>query len=215
MKDLLPNYPLLRDSAPLNLVSLVRSLRAIDHPDDLLFKAYAKIFTADEQFCCDYDGLQGQLAYPRSKRLLFDQLLRLIFHERNLPFSEQDQRQRYSQCEKHFAREPSPSHVPDLAIESISAVDENQWVCTLFRRVLSSEEIHRVLRAKQELKSPWDSNEMSFYHVPLTHLRWLKQKWLEQYPGKAEDEAQRWSQCLDWAMEEFSQASKVSLGLPP
>ena len=216
VKDLLPNYPLLPDSSPLNLMSLVRSLRSIDNLDYLLLKAYSKIFTEDERLCCNYEGLQGQLSYPRSKRLLFDQLVKLIFHERNLPCTDQDQRQLYSQCEKHFTGDdPSSSNDPDLATidSSISASDEKEWICTLFRRVLSAEELKRVLRAKQELKSPWDTNEMSFYHARLTHLRWIKQKWLEQHPGKPEEETQRWSECLDWAMESFILSPKVCLGM--
>lgn len=193
-------------------MSLVRSLRAIDNLDYLLLKAYSKIFTDDERLCCNYEGLQGQLSYPRSKRLLFDQLVKLIFHERNLPCTDQDQRQLYSQCEKHFVGDDtSSSNDPDLATidSSVSSSDEKEWICTLFRRVLSAEDIKRVLRAKQELKSPWDTNEMSFYHARLTHLRWVKQKWLEQYPGKPEEETQRWSQCLDWAMESFIHSPKV------
>ncbi|CAF1507076.1 unnamed protein product, partial [Adineta steineri] len=39
-------------------------------------------------------------------------------------------------------------------------------------------------------------------------LLWIKQKWLERYPLNSNDELEKWSQCIDWAIDSFLETTK-------
>jgi hypothetical protein len=51
---------------------------------------------------------------------------------------------------------------------------------------------------------------MSIYYARPIHLLWIKQKWLERYPLNNENnESEKWSQCIDWAIDSFLEQTTV------
>jgi hypothetical protein len=204
-KHLLPNYPLLHDPIQPNLVSLIRALRQIDNPDELMLKAYSKIVNHEERTCCNYDGLNGKLPYPRHKRLLLDCIINLILTERNETLDDNDRHRLYTYCEKKNSTEPTLTKYRGLNIDHLdennTSKDEKQFVCSLFQLVIPQDDIKRIILAKQDSSSQWNDNELCIYYSRPIHLLWIKQKWLERYLSN--NEAQRWSQCIDWAMDSF------------
>ena len=201
IKDILPNsFP----SITLNLVSLVRSLRSIDNFDALVLHAFTKIFTDDERLYCSYDGLNGKLVYPPMKRFLFNRLLQLFANERHRSMNNDEQRQIYLQCEKAF---PTKSLL-EIQLEHIDSNDEKQWIFHAVQQLFTADDIKRVNRAKQELKTPWNTNEVFTYQVRLVHLHSMKIKWLEQYPTAENDQAEKWSTCIDWILEAMGQTNR-------
>ena len=211
VNDLLPHYPLLNDSPQVNLLLLIRSLRSIDHPDDLFAKCFSKIFTEEERRCCNLNGENGKLVYPPPKRILLERILQLVLHDRNSTMSNDELRENFLRCEVPTATRNSSSNgnQHQLTFDQISTKDEKHWISTLFRQLLSADEIKRIVRAKSELKFPWNTNEICIYHARPLHLHWIKEKWYEQYPQHHANEAERWLECLDWAVESLTQSTKV------
>ena len=209
VKDLFPNCSLLQDSHSPNLVSLVRNLRQIDDVHGMMMKAYMKIFNHDERICCNYNGTNGKLPYPRHKQLLFDRLVKLILAEREKNFDDSF----YTRCEKHFSSDTASLKYRGVNIDHLNenknCADEKQFVCALFRLVVPSENVKQILAAKQDLTSQWNENDIDIYYVHPVYLLWIKQKWIERFPIEHNDEAQRWSQCIDWAIESFLEKKKV------
>ena len=215
-KDLLPNYPLLHDPVQPNLVSLTRSLRSIQNMDELMLKAYSKIFNHEERTCCSYDGVNGKLPYPRHKRLLLDFIIKLILHERNKIFNNEERYRLYTKCEKHFSTETPFTKYRGVNIDHLydnnNSNDEKQFICSLFQLVIPKDDIKRIILAKQDPSSQWNDNEICIYHVRPIHLLWIKQKWLESYPSynnNKNSESKQWSQCIDWAIESFLDKAQV------
>jgi len=210
-KHLLPNYPLLHDPIQPNLVSLARNLRQTDNFDDFILKLYSKIFNHEERICCNYDGTNGKLSYPKHKRLLFDLMIKLTFNEHNKILDDNERNHFYIQCEKHFSTETSLTKYRGLNIDQINNLnDEKQFICSIFRLVIPQDDIKRIISAKQDLSSQWNDNELCIYYARPIHLLWIKQKWLERYPlSDNNNESQKWSQCIDWAIESFLEPTKV------
>ncbi|CAF4693951.1 unnamed protein product, partial [Rotaria sp. Silwood2] len=211
-KHLLPNYPLLHDSIQPNLISLIRSLRSIENFDNLMLKAYSKIFNQEERICCNYDGINGKLSYPRHKRLLLDFIIKLILNERNKILDDNERHYLYTQCEKHFSTDTSLTKYRGLNIDHLNknnrSNDEKQFICSLFRLIIPKDDIKRIVSAKQDLSSEWNDNEICIYYARPIHLLWIKQKWLERYPSNKKNEAEKWSQCIDWAIDSFLDTTK-------
>jgi hypothetical protein len=202
-KHLVSNYPLLHDPIQPNLVALARHIRQIENLDELILKIYSKIFNHEERICCNYDGINGKLPYPRHKRLLFDLMIKLALNERKKTC---ERNQFYSQCEKHFSNETSLTKYRGLNLDQINPInDEEQYICSLFRLVIPPEDIKKILSAKQDS----NDNELCIYYARPIHLLWIKQKWLERYPLNGTNESQKWSQCIDWAMDSFLETPKV------
>ena len=216
VKQLFPHYPLLRDAAQPNLIALARSVRPIDNLDDVMLKIYAKIFNQEERLCCSYDGNQNKLPYPPTKRLLADLMLRLVLDERQKTVEDNERRTLYLQCEKHSLTDTPLDQYRGLNIEhcdeNLSEVNEKQLIGALVRRLVSSDDIKRIVAAKQDQTSQWNTNEICIYYARPLHLLWIKQKWLERYPtveGSVETEEQRWSQCVNWAIDSMMERVKV------
>jgi hypothetical protein len=210
LNDLLPDYPCIDDSKPLNLVSLVHSISSIEKFDDLMLEIYKQIYNDEERICCNYDGLQGKLFYPLSKRLLVTRLLTIISNERTIPLNDNEQRRLYAHCEAQCLSNLSSYPMPQLQVDSIDAKDEQQWISSMFHRILSSNEIKRIVQAKHQLSATWNRNDVCISYARPMHLRWIKQTWLEHFPlNNNDDEVQRWSQCIDWAIDSLTQLSKV------
>ncbi|UJR15816.1 hypothetical protein I4U23_002745 [Adineta vaga] len=212
-KDLFPNYPLLHDSNQPNLVSFIRHLRQIDNLEDAIFKVYSKIFNHDERICCNYNGINSKLPYPRHKRLLFDLILKLILNERQKPFDENERDNFYTQCEQHFSTDTPLLKYPGVNIDNLNennnCTDEKQFLCLLFRLVIPQENIKEIVSAKQDLSSQWNDNDICIYYAHPVHLLWIKQKWLEHFPIDNNIESEKWSQCIDWAIESFLEKKKI------
>ncbi|CAF3370830.1 unnamed protein product [Rotaria sp. Silwood1] len=212
-KQLLPNYPLLHDSIQPNLISLIRSLRSIENLDNLMLKAYSKIFNQEERICCNYDGINGKLPYPRNKRLLLDFIIKLILNERNKNLDDNEQHHLYTQCEKHFSTDTSLTKYRGINIDHMNknnrSNDEKQFICSLFRLIIPKDDIKRIVSAKQDLSSEWNDNEICIYYARPIHLLWIKQKWLERYPSNKKNELEKWSQCIDWAIDSFLDTTKT------
>jgi hypothetical protein len=209
-KHLLPSYPLLHDPIQPNLVALARSLRQIENIDDLMIKAYSKIFNHEERICCNYDGSDGKLSYPRHKRQLLDLMIKLTLNERNKTVDDNERHDLYIQCEKHFSTEKSLTKYRGLNIDHLDENNnEKQFICSLFRLVIPQDDVKRIILAKQDLTSQWNDNEMCIYYARPIHLLWIKQKWIERYPLNDYNQSQKWSQCIDWAIDSFLETPKV------
>ena len=205
-KHLISPYPLFHDPIQPNLVALARTIRQNDNLDEILPKIYSKIFNHEERICCNYDGTNGKLPYPRHKRLLFDQMLKLTLHERQKSFDSSDCHHFYAQCEKQFSNDTSLIKYRGVNLDQLNQInDEEQFVCALFRLIIPQEDMKKILAAKQET----NDHELSIYHARPIHLLWIKQKWLERYPEKNDHEAQRWSQCIDWALQSLVEPTKI------
>jgi hypothetical protein len=205
-KHLISNYPLLHDPIQPNLVALARNIRQIENLDELILKIYSKIFNHEERVCCNYNGTNGKLPYPRHKRQLFDLMIKLTLSERKKSYDTNDRNQFYSQCEKHFSNDTSLTKYRGLNLDQINHInDEEQFVCSLFRLVIPSDDIKKILAAKQDS----NDNELCIYHARPIHLLWIKQKCLERYPLNGANESQKWSQYIDWAMDSFLETPKV------
>ena len=216
VKQLFPHYPLLRDAAQPNLIALARSVRPIDNLDDVMLKIYAKIFNQEERLCCNYDGNQNKLPYPPTKRLLADLMLKLVLDERQKTIDDNERRTLYVQCEKHSLTDTPSDKYRGLNIEhcdeNLSEVNEKQLLGALVRRVVSAEDIKRIVSAKQDQTSQWNTNEICIYYARPLHLLWIKQKWLERFPtaeGSVESEEQRWAQCVHWLIDSMMERVKV------
>jgi hypothetical protein len=113
----------------------------------------------------------------------------------------------YTQCEKKFSTEAILTKYRGLNIDHLnennSLNDEKQFICSLFRLVIPQDDIKRIILAKQDRLSQWNDNEMCIYYTRPIHLLWIKQKWLERYPLNTNNESQKWSQCIDWAIDSF------------
>jgi len=211
-KHLLPNYPLLHDPIQPNIFSLVRNLRQAENLDDFILKIYSKIFNHEERICCNYDGINGKLPYPRHKRLLFDFMMKLTCNEHHKIYDDNQRNHFYNQCEKHFSTETSLTKYRGSNLDQINNLnDEQQFICSIFRLVIPQDDIKTIILAKQDLLSQWNDNEMCIYHARPIHLLWIKQKWLERYPLNDNNESQKWSQCIDWAIDSFLETTKVYL----
>ncbi|CAF0911610.1 unnamed protein product [Rotaria sordida] len=212
-KHLLPNYPLLHDSIQPNLISLIRNLRSIENFDNLMFKAYSKIFNQEERICCNYNGINGKLPYPRHKRLLLDFIIKLIFNERNKILDDNQRYDLYIECEKHFSTDTSLTKYRGLNIDHLYKNnrfnDEKQFICSIFHLIIPKDDIKRIITAKQDLSSEWNDNEICIYYARPIHLLWIKQKWLERYSINKKNEAEKWSQCIDWAIDSFLEKTKT------
>lgn len=206
-KHLISPYPLFHDPIQPNLVALARTIRQTDNLDEIIFKIYSKIFNHEERICCNYDGIHGKLPYPRHKRLLFNQMLKLTLHERQKSFDSPECHRFYTQCEKHFSNDTSLTKYRGVNLDQTNSInDEEQFICSLFRLIIPQEDMKKILAAKQET----NDHELCIYHARPIHLLWIKQKWLERYPGNENNEVQRWSQCIDWALQSFLEPTKVS-----
>ena len=180
-----------------------------------MLKAYSKIFNHEERTCCNYDGLDGKLLYPRHKSLLLDLIIKLILNERNQTLDDHDRHRLYTQCENHSSNETHSTKYRGLNIDHLdennSSNNEKQFVCSLFNLVIPQEDIKRIISAKQDSSSQWNDNELCIYYARPIHLLWIKQKWLERYPlNKSHNEAQKWSQCIDWAIDSFLEITNLS-----
>ncbi|CAF3832396.1 unnamed protein product, partial [Adineta steineri] len=80
--------------------------------------------------------------------------------------------------------------------------------CSLFRLIIPKEDIKKIITAKQTLSSQWNDNEICIYYARPIDLLWIKQKWLERYPLDNNNELQKWSQCIDWAIDSFLETTK-------
>lgn len=210
-KDLLPNYPLLHDPIQPNLVSIARGIRQTENLDDFILKIYPKIFNHEERVCCNYNGINNKLPYPRHKRLLFDLIIKLLCKEHKKISDDNQRNHYYNQCEKHFSTDSSLTKYRGLNLDQINHInDEQEYICSLFRLVIPQDDIKKILSAKQDLSSQWNDNEMCIYNARPIHLLWIKQKWIERYPLNDNNESQKWSQCIDWAIESFIEPIKVN-----
>lgn len=214
--DLLPNYPLINDSNPPNISSLVRSFRSIESIDNIILKARTKIFNNEELSCCNYDGTKGKLPYPRHKRLLFDRIITLAYKERNIKvLNDHHRRVLYTKRETHYSIESALSKYRGINVDQLNkshrSNDEKYYICSLFRLVLSQDDIKRVVSAKNDLPPEWNDNEICLYHTSLVPLLWIKQKWLERFPLNSKNEAEKWSQCVDWVLESFLDTKEVCI----
>jgi hypothetical protein len=168
-------------------------------------RAYFKIFNHEERVCCNYDGNNGKLPYPRHKRLLFDLILKLTLNERNKTLDDNEKHDLYIQCEKHFLTETPLEKYRGLNIDHLDETNEKQFIYSIFRLVIPQDDIKRILSAKQDLSSQWNDNDICIYYARPIHLLWIKQKWLERYPSNEH----KWSQCIDWAIDSFLDTTKV------
>jgi len=201
-KHLLPNYPLFHDPIQPNLVSLARQIRQKENFDEILPKIYSKIFNHEERLCCTYDGLHGKLVYPKPKRLLFDLMIKLTFHEYDKRLNENEKKSIYSQCEKQFAPDGSTTKLRGINYEQVNSLtDEQQFVSALFRLIIPQDDQKKMLAAKQNLQSNWNDNETCLFYARPIHLLTIKQKWMDKFPVTDSNEAQRWTQCIDWFFE--------------
>lgn len=206
-KHLISPYPLFHDPIQPNLVALARIIRQTENLDDIILKIYSKIFNHEERICCNYDGINGKLPYPRHKRLLFDQMLKLTLNERQKSFDSHECHRLYTHCEKHSSTDTSLTTYRGSNLDQINHLnDEEQFICALFRLIIPQEDIKKILAVKQDS----NDNELCIYHARPIHLLWIKQKWLERYPLNENNEAQRWSQCIDWALHSLLETPKVS-----
>ncbi|CAF5133407.1 unnamed protein product, partial [Rotaria magnacalcarata] len=104
--ELPPNYPLLHDFIPPNLISLARSLRSIEKFDNLMVKGHSKIFNHEERVCCNCDGTNGKFpSPPRHKRILLYIFIKLILNERSTTRINDERHELYFKCEKQFSTE--------------------------------------------------------------------------------------------------------------
>jgi hypothetical protein len=172
-----------------------------------MLKAYSTIINHEERSSCNYDGNNGKLPYPRHKRLLLDLIIKITLNERNKTLNDDERHHLYTQCEKKFSTEAILTKYRGLNIDHLnennSLNDEKQFICSLFRLVIPQDDIKRIILAKQDRLSQWNDNEMCIYYTRPIHLLWIKQKWLERYPLNTNNESQKWSQCIDWAIDSF------------
>ncbi|CAF1374597.1 unnamed protein product [Adineta steineri] len=210
--NLVPDYPLLRDTSQPNLVILARDLRQTDNINDILIKVYSQIFNYEEQMSCSYDSINGKLPYPRHKRLLFDLIIKLTLNEHEKILDDNERHNLYIQCEKQFSTETDLTNYQGVNIDHLNddnnSYDEKQFICSLFRLVIPKEDIKKIIAAKQNVSSQWNDNEICIYYARPIHLLWIKQKWLERYPLNSNDELEKWSQCIDWAIDSFLESTK-------
>ena len=209
-----PNFPGVREFFQINLVSLVVSLRQLRSMTDLIMKTYARIVNHDERICCNYHGTRGRLPLPRHKRMLLDLLVKLILNDRQKTLDEHEREKIYDHCEMRFsvdtpAFEFSGVDIDHLKADASSPEGERQFVCALFRLVLPEDDIRKIVAKKQDLPPPWTDNDVCIYYAQAVHLLWIKQQWLKRYPTASDDEAQRWSQCINWAMDSFLETEQV------
>lgn len=206
-KQILPNYPLFHDPIQPNLVSLARQIRQKENIDEILPKIYSKIFNHEERLCCTYDGLHGKLSYPKPKRLLFELMIKLTYHEYDKQLDENEKKSIYSQCEKQFTSDCSTTKLRGINFDQLTNLtDEQQFISALFRLVIPPDDLKKILAAKQNLPSNWNDNETCLFYARPIHLLTIKQKWMEKFPGNESNEVQRWSQCID----SFFEPNKVS-----
>jgi len=191
---------------------LARRLRQIENLDDLMLKAYSTIINHEERSSCNYVGNNGKLPYPRHKRLLLDLIIKITLNERNKTLNDDERHHLYTQCEKKFSTEAILTKYRGLNIDQINNLnDEKQFICSIFRLVIPQDDIKRIISAKQDLSSQWNDNELCIYYARPIYLLWIKQKWLERYPlSDNNNESQKWSQCIDWAIDSFLETTTTA-----
>ncbi|CAF4085537.1 unnamed protein product [Rotaria magnacalcarata] len=136
--ELPPNYPLLHDFIPPNLISLARSLRSIEKFDNLMVKGHSKIFNHEERVCCNCDGTNGKFpSPPRHKRILLYIFIKLILNERSTTRINDERHELYFKCEKQFSTEKALTKYRGINlaqfIKNNRSNDEKQFFCSLFR----------------------------------------------------------------------------------
>ena len=136
-------------------------------------------------------------------------MIKLTLNERNKTLDDIEKHHLYTQCEKHFSSDTSLTKYHGLNIDHLNENDEKQFICSLFRLVIPEDNIKRIVLAKKDLSSQWNDNETCIYYARPIHLLWIKQKWLERYPLNVNNESQKWSQCIDWAIDSFLGTTKV------
>jgi hypothetical protein len=214
LKDIFPHCSLLRDFTSKDLIDIASQLRQVNLLDDLMLKAYFKIINNDEQLCCNYDGNNGKLPYPRYKRFLLDLLIKLTLDERHQTIDDHDRRRLYLQCEKSVGSDTSTITnclVNIVFDENVNADDEQNFICSLFHLIIPQVDIKQIVLAKLDTSTRWNDNETCIFYARPMHLLTIKRKWLERYPSDDGTEIQRWSQCIDWAIESFMQTTKVCM----
>ncbi|CAF3949290.1 unnamed protein product [Rotaria magnacalcarata] len=136
--ELPPNYLLLHDFIPPNLISLARSLRSIEKFDNLMVKGHSKIFNHEERVCCNCDGTNGKFpSPPRHKRILLYIFIKLILNERSTTRINDERHELYFKCEKQFSTEKALTKYRGINlaqfIKNNRSNDEKQFFCSLFR----------------------------------------------------------------------------------